>query len=110
MKDEQETAAAEEIGRALSPVARFLGHSLAAALGFAGLALLSLVPVGVVRGLHALGVADLVMWLHGLETMLFIVDVVLFVAVFLAGAIVFLAETYVDAQARIMVALQRRRS
>ena len=92
----------------LGAVARFLGHSAAAALAFAGLTLISLVPVVVLRGLHELGFGDLVSSLHPLETVLQLVDVVLFLAVFLTGAVLFVAEIVADAERRIIELLKRR--
>jgi hypothetical protein len=99
-----------EFEQPLAAVARFLGHSVAAALGFAGLAAISLLPIAAVRVLNAFGVDDLALRLHALEAMLEIVDLLLFTAVFLAGAIVFLAEVYIDGERRIIEAFKRRRT
>lgn len=83
----------QDFVHAASPVARFLGHSLAVALGFCGLAVISLIPIGVIKLLIRLGVDQLAGTLHGLETLLLVVDIGLFGIVFLSGAAVFLAET-----------------
>lgn len=78
---------------AASPVARFLGHTLAVALGFLGLALISLIPIGAVRLLIWAGMDQLAGSLHLLESLLLTVDILLFGVVFLSGAAIFLAET-----------------
>ncbi len=83
----------DEFVTAASPVSRFLGHSLAVAFGFCGLAIISLIPIGVVKLLIWLGMDQLAGTLHGLETLLLVVDIGLFGVVFLSGAAVFLAET-----------------
>lgn len=83
----------QDFVHAASPVTRFLGHSLAVALGFCGLAVISLIPIGVVKLLIRFGVDQLAGTLHGLETLLLVVDIGLFGIVFLSGAAVFLAET-----------------
>jgi hypothetical protein len=89
-------------------VARFLGHSAAAACGFVGLALIALAPLSVMRVLHGIGFGELATWLHPLEAVLQVVDVILFLAVFLAGAAVFATEVFVEAERRIIEALKRR--
>ena len=48
-----------EFEGAVLPVARLLGHALAAALGFCALGLISLIPIVVVRLLLWLGFAEL---------------------------------------------------
>jgi hypothetical protein len=48
--------------------------------------------------------------LHWLEVALFTMDMVLFLAVFLAGAAVFAAEVYVETESRIIEAFQRRKA
>ncbi len=93
LKDEFETS--------VSPVARLLGHSLAAAMGFCGLALISLIPVGVVRVLIWVGMESLAVPLHTLENLLLAADVALFAVVFLSGVIVFAAETLTSARHQI---------
>ena len=98
-----------EIEKSVSPVARLLGHSTAAALGFVGIALVSLLPVGVVRLIQMLGVADLADWLHLLEVVLLVADIALFLVVFLAGVVVFLAEVYFETEGRIINVLNRRK-
>lgn len=98
-----------ESEKALEPVARFLGHSLAAAVGFVGLALIALIPIGAIHLIKRWGDADLAGSLHWLEVALLTVDIVLFLAVFLAGAAVFAAEIYVETESRIIETLQRRK-
>jgi len=83
----------EEFVTAASPVTRLLGHSLAVALGFCGLAIISLVPIGAIKALIWFGIVQLVEPLHALETLLLIVDIVLFAVVFMSGVAVFAAET-----------------
>ncbi len=83
----------DEFVSAASPVARFLGHSLAVAAGFFGLAMISLIPIGTVRLLIWGGMDQLAGQLHLLESLLLAVDIALFGVVFLSGVAVFLAET-----------------
>lgn len=83
----------EEFVTAASPVTRLLGHSLAVALGFCGLAMISLIPIVAIKTLICLGIIQLVEPLHFLETLLLIVDILLFGVVFLSGVAVFVAET-----------------
>lgn len=83
----------EEFVTSASPVTRLLGHSLAVALGFCGLAGISLIPVGAIKLLIWLGMEQLAGPLHALETLLLVVDIVLFGVVFLSGVVVFAAET-----------------
>lgn len=87
----------------LSPFARFLGHSLGSAIAFVCIALISLIPVGVVRAMIWLGLGELAGALHALETMLLIADILLFVLIFLAGAVVFAVEVITSARKRISV-------
>jgi hypothetical protein len=94
----------------LGAVARFLGHSAAAALGFAGLTAISVVPKSMLRVLRDLGFDEVGISLHPLEAVLQIIDAMLFLAVFLTGAAVFIAEVLADAERRIIEILQRRRS
>lgn len=101
-KEELKTA----VVTGLSPVAKLLGHSLASALGFAGLAVISLVPLGVVHLLHAFGLEQLAVELHGLESFLLMLDIVLSGTVFLSGVVVFLAEILAEAKRQIVTAFQ----
>ena len=94
----------------MGAVARFLGHSAAAALGFVGLTAISLLPISALRLLHAIGFDQVSVSLHPLETVLQVTDATLFLAVFLTGAAVFCAEVFADAERRIIEILQRRRS
>lgn len=98
-----------EAKKALSPVGRFLGHSMAAAIGFAGLAAISLIPIVVIHLIESWGDSGLAGSLHWLEVALVTVDIALFMAVFLAGAAVFSAEVYVEAKERIMSILDWRK-
>jgi hypothetical protein len=98
-----------ETEKALAPVARFLGHSFAAAIGFAGLALISLIPIGVIHAIKAWGDAELAGSLRWLELTLLTVDIGLFMTVFVAGAVIFAAEMYVETEARIMAVFHRRK-
>ena len=99
---------AGEASKALGLVAQFLGHSLAAALGFAGLAVIALIPIGITQLIKAWGDPGLASSLHWLEITLFAVDIALFLVVFLAGAVIFAVEVYVDTRARIIEILGRR--
>lgn len=83
----------DEFISAASPVTRLLGHSLAVSLGFFGLALISLIPIGTIRLLILAGMDQLASPLHVLELLLLAVDIALFGVVFLSGVAVFLAET-----------------
>jgi hypothetical protein len=98
------------VEKPLGAVARFLGHSAAAAVGFVGLAIISLIPIAAVRALHAIGLADLESRLQSLEAVLGILDLVLLLAVLLAGAAVLVTEVYVEAERRIISTFKRRRS
>lgn len=89
---------------AASPVARLLGHSLAVVIGFAGLALISLLPIAVVRLLIWIGMPQLAEPLHLLETLLLLVDIGLFGIVFLTGVVVFLVETLATTKRQIKAA------
>lgn len=90
------------------PVARLIGHSLAASLGFAGLALTTLIPIGVVRLLVMNGFGQLAESLHWLEVALFIGDVALFSVVFLTGVIIFIVETIIYAYEEIKRLFKRK--
>lgn len=87
----------------LSPFARFLGHSLGSAIAFVCIALISIIPIGVVRAMVWLGLGELAGVLHTLETLLLVADVSLFVLVFAAGAVVFAVEVITSARKRIAV-------
>lgn len=87
--------------KALTPVAKLLGHTLACSVGFVGLALLSLVPVLTVKALVMMGLEGLAEHLHSLETFIFTVDIVLFGVVFLAGVAEFALEVFGDAKRNI---------
>ena len=90
-----------EFEEAARPVARLLGHSLAAALGFVGIALISLIPISVLKLVLALGVDELASPLRILEVMLLVADMLLFTVVFLTGVVVFAAETLASAKSQI---------
>lgn len=90
----------------LSPVAKLMGHSLASALGFAGLALVSLVPIGVVHLLHAAGLEQLADKLHGLENFLLTLDIILSGTVFSTGVAVFLTEVLVETKRQVFAIFQ----
>lgn len=92
----------------LSPVARLLGHSLAAALGFCGLGVVALLPIAATRLLLWLGFAELATPLRILEAGLLFADIFLFAVVFLPGISVFLVEAIVTAKRRICKALEQR--
>ncbi len=85
----------------LSPLALFLGHSLGAALGFVCIALIAAIPIFVIKALTWLGMSDLAQVFHHVETVILLVDVILFVVVFLAGAAIFAVETVLNAKRRI---------
>jgi hypothetical protein len=85
----------------LVPVAYLIGHSLAVGLGFAGLALVSLIPVGVVKALIAIGLTELAETLAWLETVLVVTDVALFLVVFFTGVAVFVVQVFSAAKDEI---------
>lgn len=77
-----------EFENVAGPVARLLGHSAAAALGFCGL-----------------GASEIALPLRALELTLLFADIGLFAVVFLSGVAVFAAETVSTATRRIRLAL-----
>lgn len=83
------------------PVARLLGHALAAALGSCGLGLISLIPILVVKALLWLGFSGLAGPLRRLEAPLLFADIGPFALVLLSGIAVFAAETIAAARRRI---------
>lgn len=85
-----------ELVASAAPVARFLGHSLAVAFGFVGLALISLIPLFALKVLVYCGLSNLASSLHDLENLLFVVDMGVFAVVFLAGVTVFLLDVFVS--------------
>lgn len=84
-----------------APLARLLGHSVAAAVGFCALAAISLIPIEIVRLLALLGFSGLARHLRVLEETLLFADVCLFAVIFLSGAAVFAAETIAATRRRI---------
>src|SRR5947207_15223543 len=90
-----------ELEEVVLPVARLLGHALAAALGFCALGLISLIPIVVVRLLLWLGFAELAGPLRMLEVVLLFADIALFAVVLFAGIAVFAVETIAAAWRRI---------
>lgn len=81
-----------ELGAASAPIARLIGHSLASAIGFCELALVSLIPIGAIRLLIFAGLDQLAEPLHSLESLLLLVDIGLFAVVFLSGVVIFAVE------------------
>ena len=81
--------------QALGPVARLVGHSAGAVFGFAAIAILALIPIGIVKLVVYLGAEQLVQPLHILETMMLYADMVLFTLVFFNGLLIFLVESLV---------------
>lgn len=94
----------DEFVMAASPVTRLLGHSLAVALGFCGLAAISMIPIGAMKVLIWLGIGHLAEPLHALETLLLVVDICLFGIVFLSGVAVFLVETLTATRRQVIMA------
>jgi hypothetical protein len=92
-----------EFEGAILPVARLLGHALAAALGFCALGLISLIPILIVRLLLWLGFAELAGPLRTLEAALLFADIALFAVVLFAGIAVFAVETIAIAWRRTKV-------
>ena len=92
-----------EFEGAVLPVARLLGHALAAALGFCALGLISLIPILVVKLPLWLGFAELAGPLRTLEIALLFADIVLFAVVLFAGIAVFAVDTISAAWRRIEV-------
>ena len=95
----------KEFETAVSPVMRLLGHSMATAVGFAGLALISMVPLGVLQLLVHFGWTELAQSMHALESLLFFGDLGLFALVMLRGVVVFLVEVVVATKQDIKKAL-----
>lgn len=60
-----------------------------------GLAFIALIPIATIKVLAFFNVTTLVAVLHDLESLLVIVDLGVFAAVFLSGAMVFVLEVYV---------------
>jgi hypothetical protein len=54
-----------ELEDAAAPLARLLGHSVAAAVGFCALAAISIIPLEVLRLLSQIGISELVQPLRG---------------------------------------------
>ena len=84
-----------------APLARLIGHSLAAAVGFCALAVISLIPIQIVKVLSLLGFSQIARPLHVLEQTLLFADVCLFAVNFLSGVSVFAAESVDAARRRI---------
>lgn len=91
---------------AASPVAKLIGHSLACSLGFVGLVLVSLIPIGALKAVAIIGVEQLAEHLHFLEQLLLAVDIGLFSLVFLAGVVSFAAEVLAEAKQNVINAFQ----
>lgn len=85
-------AISDDFIKSASPISRLMGHSLASAFGFCGLAIISLIPLGIIRVLIYLGLDILAEPLHTLENLLFVVDMGVFAIVFLTGVLVFTIE------------------
>jgi ABC-type uncharacterized transport system permease subunit len=94
--------------RTLSPMARLLGHSLAAALGFCGLGLIALLPIAAIKFFLWLGFTELATPLRIVETGLLLADIFLFAVVFLSGLAVFSVEAIAAAKRRIEDAWKER--
>ena len=89
------------VEEAAAPLARLIGHSLAAAVGFCALAAISLIPIQAVKVLTLLGFSQIARPLHVLEQALLFADVCLFAVNFISGVAVFAAETVDAARRRI---------
>jgi len=87
--------------QAAAPLARLIGHSLAAAVGFCALAAISLIPIQVVKLLTLLGFSQIARPLRVLEQTLLFADICLFAITFVSGVAVFAAETIDAARRRI---------
>ena len=81
--------AEDEIADLARPVVRFLGHSLAAVLGFCVLGLILTLPILFLHLLTWANFDDLAKELRPFEKGLFYIDLILFSLVFLIGAIEF---------------------
>ncbi|MGH8802427.1 MAG: hypothetical protein ACREX6_09075, partial [Casimicrobiaceae bacterium] len=95
----------EEVENTLSPVARLIGHSFAAAFGFCGLGAAALLPILAVKLFLWLGFDELASSLRILEVGLLFADIVQFAVVFLSGVSVFSVETVVAAKRRIQTTI-----
>lgn len=84
-------AIATELAHSAAPIARFLGHSLAASLGFILLGAISLIPLGAVKLLSILGVDHLNFLFGAIEKWILYADIAFFSVIFLLGAIELLA-------------------
>jgi|CABS01.1.fsa_nt_gi predicted membrane channel-forming protein YqfA (hemolysin III family) len=74
-----------------------VAHSIAAAVGFTGLAIASAIPLLVSHFLIMLGLSQLEEPLHILESVLLSADILLFLVVFLSGVAVYLVATVAHA-------------
>jgi hypothetical protein len=95
-----------ELEDAAAPLARLLGHSVAAAVGFCALAAISIIPLEVLRLLSQIGISELVQPLRVLEQTLLFADVCLFAVIFVSAIAVFAADTLGAARRRIQAALR----
>lgn len=95
-------AVKNEFKSAASPIARLIGHSLAVALGFVVFAVVSALPLLVVRLLISMGMSDLASALHSIEYLIFALDVGIFVVVLLTGVVVFVVETLATTRNKVI--------
>ena len=77
-----------EFGDAAAPLARLVGHSLSAAIGFCALAVISVVPIEMLKFPSLIGISERVQPLLILEQTLLFADVCLFAVIFLSGVAV----------------------
>ena len=89
-----------------SPIARFVGHSLAVALGFAALAVVLFIPVLIVRALVALGDDDLSKLFGSFERVTLYGEIAFFATTLLIGAIELLVTEVIWAYKRVARALR----
>lgn len=74
------------------PLVRFAGHSIATALGFIVLVLVTLAPVYVVKGIAWLGLVELADQLRWLEKGILYLDIFPYLVVLLFGRLSFLLK------------------
>jgi len=94
-----------EFEDAAVPLAKLIGHSVAAAVAFCAIAGICLIPLIVLKLLSFLGVSDLDLPLRVLAEILLFADITQFGVVFLSEVAVFAADTVATARRRIRDAL-----
>jgi len=89
------------VAESAAPIARFVGHSLAVALGFVLLTFILLIPIGVVKALVYFGIRELSAVLELLEVGLLYGEIAFFVLTLIIGAIELLLVEIIGAMERV---------